>query len=88
MTYNQHLITLVETLIQIKNRKMAKDFLEDVLTPKEIISIAERIKVCEALLKGKTQRQIAQELGCAIATVTRGNRILQYGTGGIKKILK
>jgi len=54
-------------------------FLEDILSPQEIETIDERINVMHALVAGKTQREIAEELGISITTVSRGSRILQYG---------
>lgn len=54
-------------------------FLEDILSPQEIETIDERIKVMHALVAGKTQREIAEELELSITTVSRGSRILQYG---------
>lgn len=54
-------------------------FLEDILSPQEIETLDERIKVLHALGAGKTQREIAEELGISITTVSRGSRILQYG---------
>lgn len=54
-------------------------FLEDILSPQEIETIDERIKVLHALVAGKTQREIAEELELSITTVSRGSRILQYG---------
>ena len=87
MTFNQSLEKIGSTFLKLKDEKSTKAFLEDILTPKEILSIAERLAVLELLLEGKSQREVAKELGCAIATVTRGNRMLQYGTGGAKKFL-
>lgn len=54
-------------------------FLEDMMTPQEIEALDERIKVMHALVAGKTQREIAEELELSITTVSRGSRILQYG---------
>ncbi len=54
-------------------------FLEDILSPQEIETIDERIKIMHALVAGKTQREIAEELDLSITTVSRGSRILQYG---------
>ncbi|MCB9807195.1 helix-turn-helix domain-containing protein [Candidatus Peribacteria bacterium] len=54
-------------------------FLEDMMTPQEIEALDERIKIMHALAAGKTQRDIAEELGISITTVSRGSRILQYG---------
>lgn len=49
------------------------------LSPQEIETIDERIKIMHALVSGKTQREIAEELELSITTVSRGSRILQYG---------
>lgn len=54
-------------------------FLEDILSPQEIETIDERLKIMYALVAGKTQREIAEELELSITTVSRGSRILQYG---------
>lgn len=54
-------------------------FLEDILSPQEIEAIDERLKIMHALVAGKTQREIAEELELSITTVSRGSRILQYG---------
>lgn len=54
-------------------------FLEDILSPQEIETIDERLKIMHALVAGKTQREIAEELELSITTVSRGSRILQYG---------
>ncbi|MBP7806611.1 helix-turn-helix domain-containing protein [Candidatus Gracilibacteria bacterium] len=62
-------------------------FLEDILSPQEIETLDERIKIMHALSAGKTQREIAEELELSITTVSRGSRILQYGRikGGWRK---
>ena len=73
--------TLRKNIIaELKRHKDDLDgFLEDILSPQEIETIDERIKVMHALVAGKTQREIAEELGLSITTVSRGSRILQYG---------
>ena len=73
--------TLRKNIIaELKSHKDDLDgFLEDILSPHEIETIDERIKVMHALVAGKTQREIAEELELSITTVSRGSRILQYG---------
>lgn len=73
--------TLRKNIIQeISRHKDGLDgFLEDILSPQEIEAIDERIKIMHALVAGKTQREIAEELEISITTVSRGSRILQYG---------
>ena len=76
-----YLTTLRSNIIaELKRHKDDLDgFLEDMLTPQEIEALDERIKIMHALVAGKTQRQIAEELELSITTVSRGSRILQYG---------
>jgi Trp operon repressor len=61
-----------------RHRDDLDGFLEDMLSPQEIETIDERIKIMHALVAGKTQREIAEELELSITTVSRGSRILQY----------
>ena len=53
--------------------------LEDILTPKEIVDINERIALFHGLANGETQRNIAEKLKISVTTVSRGSRIIQYG---------
>lgn len=73
--------TLRKNIIaEIKRHSADLDgFLEDILSPQEIETLDERIKIMHALAAGKTQREIAEELELSITTVSRGSRILQYG---------
>lgn len=67
-------------IAEIKRHNTDLDgFLEDILSPQEIETLDERIKIMHALAAGKTQREIAEELELSITTVSRGSRILQYG---------
>ncbi len=73
--------TLRKNIIaEIKRHNADLDgFIEDILSPQEIETLDERIKIMHALAAGKTQREIAEELELSITTVSRGSRILQYG---------
>lgn len=62
--------------------------LEDILTPQELASLAERWQLIQKLDAGEPQRDIAEELGISISKITRGSRMLQYGKGGFKHFLR
>jgi Trp operon repressor len=79
---------LAKTLLKIRDQSLMEDFLQDILTPAEINSMVERLRVVELLLKGESQRAIAQKLNCSITTVTRGNRIIQFGKQSVKQVLQ
>lgn len=55
--------------------------LRDLLTPSELIEVANRLQIFEMLDQGIPQRQIAEELGVGIATVTRGSNTLKIRRG-------
>lgn len=68
---DQALDTLTQTLYGIRSQEDLKNFLEDLLTPQELIEIAERIALVRQLLQGKTQRDVASDLGISVTTVNR-----------------
>ena len=54
----------------------------DLLTPAEIRSIRERWAIVLGLAQGKSQREVKDQVGVAIATVSRGAQQLRQGPGG------
>jgi TrpR family trp operon transcriptional repressor len=56
-------------------------------TPAEIVEIGERIALLKQLKQGKTQRDIAADLGISVTTVSRGSRVLKYGRDMIHKYI-
>jgi len=79
--------TITNILWRIKDQKDLSEILEDLLTPGELTDIADRITILRLLKAGKSQRDIAGELGISVTTVSRGNRVLQYGGQSIHKYL-
>ena len=79
LTPEKALSSLVDVLHKALDKDSLALALEDLLTPAEIVTIAERIQILRMLRAGKTQRAIAQELGISITTVTRGSKSFQKG---------
>jgi len=84
MYYHDSLPFVADFLRKIVTDDM-EAVLEDLLTPSEIGEIAERIQLLTQLKAGKTQRDIASDMGISVTTVSRGNRVLQYGKWVIGK---
>ncbi len=72
----------------VRTVKEAEMLLKDMLTPQELDSIAERWELIQMLAEGVPQREVAEELGISISKITRGSRMLQYGSGGFKYFLE
>ena len=79
---------LCELLASIKNENEADMLMQDLLTPQEIESLAERWQLVQELAKGTPQRDIAKKLSLSISKITRGSRVMQYGSGGFPTFLQ
>ncbi len=72
----------------VKDEKEARMLLEDILTPQELEDIAGRWQLIRELAKGTPQREIASKLDLSISKITRGSRMLQFGSGGFRHFLQ
>ncbi len=79
---------LYRLFASIKNEEEAELLLKDILTPQELDSVGERWELIQALASGMPQRKIAEKHGISISKITRGSRMLQYGSGGFALFLK
>jgi TrpR family trp operon transcriptional repressor len=73
-TENKYKQELIEHLLAAKNSDSLSQALGDLLTPSEYVEISKRLQIFKLLDAGVPQRQIADQLGVGIATVTRGSR--------------
>ena len=84
--YDKSKDILSKFLLTISKDDMS-DVIDDILTPKEAVEIAERVELLKQLNQWKTQREIAAYMGISVTTVNRGARTLQYGTGVVNKYI-
>ncbi len=88
MPNSKHLRDLYQLIASVSTEKEATLLLEDLLTPQELASLSERWQLIQELHRKTPQRTIAKKLGLSISKITRGSRMLQYGSGGFKHFLK
>lgn len=84
----KHLKDLQQLFASVRTPQEAEMLLNDILTPQELESVAERWQLIQALASGKPQREIAHDLKLSISKITRGSRMLKYGSGGFGHFLK
>ena len=84
---NKFKYELAKLLASIDNSKLVDDFLNDLLSPKEYSDIAKRLQIVKQLEAGIPQREVADNLGVGVATVTRGSHELKDERGGFRKVL-
>ncbi len=79
MRLNKQLEDLIEVILKIRNKEDMYDFLQGILSPRELLEIPNRLAIVKMLKKGISQHEIAEKLHVGIATVTRGSREIQKG---------
>jgi len=70
----------------VKDKAEMQELITDLLTPAERKDLWERWRIVDLLLRGNSQRAIRDELSVSISKVTRGSRVLQEGTGVLRRI--
>jgi len=84
---NEGMKLLVKAFMAIDDEQECVDFLEDVMTYKEMQDISQRILVAKMLSEQAVYNKIVEETGASTATISRVNRSYNYGSGGYAKIL-
>ncbi len=79
---------LVKAIIAIDNEKDCEALLEDLMTRKEMLDIAQRMLVAKLLSEQVVYNKIVEETGASTATISRVNRSYLYGAGGYTTILE
>jgi TrpR-related protein YerC/YecD len=79
---------LVKALLTLTTEDDLFAFLRDLLTEPEIEELSERFAAARLLAAGKSQREVAREVGLSLMTVTRVNKWLRRGEGGYRKAIR
>ena len=79
---------LFDAILSLETREECYNFFEDLCTPAELRSMADRWRVAKLLDQGLSYRVINEKTGVSTATITRVARSLTYGTGGYRMVLQ
>ena len=74
---------LYEAILRLDNLEECIRFFDDLCAVTELRTLEQRYDVASCLLQGKVYSEIRRETGASSATVSRVNRMLNYGTGSI-----
>ena len=70
---------LYKAVMTLQTPEEGQAFFEDICTPKEIRSLAQRFAVAKMLTEGAVYNEIVQETGASTATVSRVSRTHSEG---------
>lgn len=79
---------LFDAIKTLETKEEFYAFFEDLCTVNEVLSLAQRIEVAQKLEQGRTYQEVTGETGASTATISRVNRMLNYGTDGLKTALE
>ena len=79
---------LFRAILSLESEEECYRFFEDLMTIKELQSIAQRWQVARMLDEKKTYGEIEAATKASAATISRVNKCLQYGAGGYTCVLK
>ncbi len=79
---------MIDAMMCLESKEELYDFLEDLCTVNEILSLSQRYEVATMLTEKKTYLEIADKTGASTATISRVNRSLNYGCDGYEKAFK
>ena len=78
---------LFEAILTLENEEECFDFFEDICAMTELRSMEQRFEVASMLKKEKVYTEIMSETNASSATISRVNRMLNYGTGCLGEVI-
>ena len=79
---------LYEAILRLENLDECIRLFDDLCAVTELRTMEQRYAVAGCLLQGKVYSEIRRETGASSATVSRVNRMLNYGTGKLADSVK
>ena len=81
-------LDLYEHIAALNSVEECCRFFDDLCAVTELRTMEQRYAVAGCLLQGKVYSEIRRETGASSATVSRVNRMLNYGTGSVAESVR
>ena len=78
---------LFDAIVSLKDRDECYKFFKDVLTVKEILDTAQRLKAAKMLRANCSYIEVSPETGMSTATISRVSKALERGEGGYELVI-
>ena len=79
---------IIDVFVRTTNSIEMQKLFEELFTMKEKYDLALRWRLMKELYNGKSQREIAHDLGISLCKITRGSKILKESDSQMNHILK
>ena len=78
---------MYKAILELKSLEECFDFFEDICAMTELRSMEQRFEVASMLKKEKVYTEIMSETNASSATISRVNRMINYGTGCLGEVI-
>ncbi|MDR1540302.1 MAG: hypothetical protein LBU32_20340 [Clostridiales bacterium] len=85
---NASINRLYKLILQLGGLEECSAFFEDLCTPRELQSLAQRLDVALLLRQGKTYIEINEMIGASSVTISRVSRAMRNGSQGYTQMLE
>jgi len=79
---------LISALLALESEEECRNFIADIMTSKEILTIGQRLAVAKMLCQNEKYAEVAEKTGASSATIVRVNHCIRYGSGGYRSVLQ
>lgn len=84
----EHSMALYEAILDLKDVEQCRKFFEDLCATTELETMEQRFDVATLLLDDEVYTEIAKKTSASSATISRVNRMLNFGTGCLPAIIR
>lgn len=79
-------LDMYRTILELETLEECCDFFEDICAMTELRAMEQRFEVARMLYDNKVYTEIMNKTSASSATISRVNRMLNYGTGCLSRI--
>ena len=79
---------MAKAILQLKDLDECCEFFDDLCAVTELRAMEQRYEVASMLLDNKVYMEIMEKSNASSATISRVNRMLNYGTGRLPEIIE
>ncbi len=83
----EHSLALYRSILKLRDLDECCRFFEDLCAATELRAMEQRFDVATLLSEGKVYTEIADKTGASSATISRINRMLNFGTGCLPEVI-
>ena len=83
---SDYCVEMYEGILRLENLEQCRRFFQDLCSMTELAAMEQRYTVAKMLYEGRVYTEIGNETRASSATISRVNRMLNYGENALREI--